>query len=197
MHRSLSFAIFSMCMIIALGSLGAADETSTTLAYVQGENVSIMQGTNGHMEIVVENTISYLNWGSGVNAILLPIHLLEEFPRPFYAALSFLANKPLGQMIVEVDDLSLDETTQKLSLTVKPVEYYEGTLLKSFTRENTTDTPGQLDRVIITSIFLEIPQITPDNANPIMPGREDYGSGLPECELCFDWRHNTMVPCCG
>jgi len=198
MYRFFTTICISLLLILIIfGSFGIADETPTTLAYIQGGNVSIINDTNGQQEIVIEDVIPYLFHGTCEKGILVPIHLLTGYQRPFNAFLTFFTDKIIGGTMVKVEDLSIDETTKKLSLTTEPLEYYEGTLLKSYVNEIHEITPEQGDTVIITKIHLELPQKTPNNTQNQMKGGEACVEEGPGCGWCYDTHHEVMVECYG
>ena len=197
MSRFPSRGILCLFLVILLGPITTvAAETPYSLAYVQGGNASVISDSDGSQKIVIESILPYFHFGYGEKGIMLPIDIIDDYPRPFNAVLVFFNDNQMNRTIVEVENLSLDNNSQILSLSVKPNEYYEGTVLKSFVNESKEVTPDQLNSVLITGMYLEIPRKTPNNGDCLYC-KEACGDEGPGCGWCYDSLHHTMVPCGG
>ncbi len=153
-----------ICLLLLICLVGSciADELPTSLAYLQGEKSTITAGSDGIYEISVNSPVPYFSLANGDTNRLIPINVLTSMPYPLNAALFFIEEKNETTAIVTVTNISFSEDNKTLILQVKPLEFYEGTQLKSF-----NDTKVPLDQVersqSMVGVYLEINQKIPTN----------------------------------
>ena len=153
-----------------------ADEVPSYLGYVQGGESTITDGTNGTSVITVNDLIPYFHLADGNKSSLIPVERLTNMTNPMNAAMVFSGAENETTFMVEVSNLSLSDGNKVLTLHVKPLEFHEGELLKSFTskkNELNTIKTGKSGNV---GIYIEITSVIPSNGfflQKLLPGCKD------------------------
>jgi hypothetical protein len=171
-HVSLGF----ICLLLSVFLLGVccADETSEYVAYIQGGESSLINGSDGMVILTINDSIPYFHILNGEKEYLVPVELLSLYKYPLKAAAVFSGADGESVSLIEVSNLSLSDGNKVLTLEVKPLKFYEGEKLKILASEN-----SELDSVMTgkndqTGIYLETSMLAIENTDSL-PCCKDQG----------------------
>ena len=133
-----------------------AAESPSYEAYIQGGESSIVNGTDGIMVVTVKELVPYFNIANGKKSLLLPVERLTNITYPVNAAIVFSGADNESTFRVEVSNLSLSERNKALIVQVKPLEFYEGSVLNNFTIEKKELSAGSVGSINGIGFYLEI-----------------------------------------
>jgi hypothetical protein len=143
---------------MALLTIGVsiADETPSYVAYIQGGETSITDGTDEIIELTVKDIVPNLYVSEKDYGILVPIDILNTLTYPVSAVLLFSSTEDESTSLVEILNLSLIGENKDFTIKVKPLEFYEGERLKSFHSESTGLNTINLTTKSFTGIYIEL-----------------------------------------
>ena len=141
-----------------------ADEAPSYVAYIQGGESSITNGSSdGAYVITVKDIIPYLYLADGNISYLIPVEKLTNGTYPMNAAVVFSGTDDDTVSMGEVSNLSLSDGNSVLTLQVNPQKNYDGEVLKSFTYENIEVDLVKENTIKRTGIYLEMKLEVPEN----------------------------------
>ena len=165
MNYYLTFGFICSLLLVSLAGVTMATESPGYTLYIQGGESSITNGTDGMMLITVKDVVPYFHITDGNRSLLLPIEGLTNITYPLNTAAVFSGADGDYISLVEVSNLSLSEENKSLILQVKPLEFYEGTVLKSFANEKNELPLGKTGKFSSFGIYIETTQLPPANAD--------------------------------
>jgi hypothetical protein len=185
------------CILLLLLLIGVcmAEEIPSSLIFVQGGESVITEGTDGLYLITVQDIIPYLHIKTGERSSLMPFEILTTLDEPLNVALVFSGADTQSTSMVEVSNLSLSNDTTGLTLTVKPLEFYDGQLLTFFEsekNEGNTIFKGQHDE---TRIYIEEMINPPDNVPDSFRCGQCYGIPEHGCYQACCWDYEMGKKC--
>lgn len=122
-------------------------------AYIQGGESSIVNGTDGEKIITVNELVPYFHIANGKKDLLIPVERLTNITYPINAAIVISGDDNENTFMVEVSNLTLSERNKVLKVQVKPLEFYEGSVLNHFTSEKKELSVGSINGI---GLYLEI-----------------------------------------
>lgn len=137
MVRHLVLGCIASLLLVLLAGVCIAEETPSSVLYLQGGENSVSNGADGMVSITVKDIVPYCNIISGNTNNLIPVTTLANISGPMDAALIFAGPDNKNVYLVEVSSLSISDD-ETLTLEVKPKKYYEGEALKSYATSNQT-----------------------------------------------------------
>lgn len=135
MVRHLVLGCIGLLLLVLFAGVCIAEETPSSVLYMQGEENSVSNGTDGMLSITVKDIVPYCNIISGNTNNLIPVKTLANISEPMDAVLIFAGPDTEKSYLVQVSSLSLSDD-ETLTLEVKPKKYYEGEALKSYATIN-------------------------------------------------------------
>ena len=153
MNYCLTFGFICSLLLVSLAGVCMAAESPSYEAYIQGGESSMVNGTDGIMVVTVKELVPYFNIANGKKSLLLPVERLTNITYPVNAAIVFSGADNESTFRVEVSNLSLSERNKALIVQVKPLEFYEGSLLNNFTSEKKNLSVGSINGI---GFYLEI-----------------------------------------
>ena len=164
MTHSVLLGFICSLLLISLTGVSMAAESPGYALYVQGGVSSITNGTDGMTVITVMDVIPYFHITDGNKSLLLPIEELTNITYPLDAAVVLSGTGNESTSLVKVSNLTLSGGNKSLILQVKPLEFYEGTLLKSFVSEKKELPLEKTGKFSSIGIYIETTQLPPANA---------------------------------
>jgi len=144
-----------------------AEETPSSILYVQGGGSTITNGQNGSSMMTVKDIIPYYHVPMGNMSYLMPIQTLPGFSYPFNVAIILSGYEKESTSIVTVENLSLSDKNKTLTLQIKSLEFNEGSGLKTFASDGKDLTTDNGMEVQSTGLYLEIIEDAPKNGDSI------------------------------
>jgi hypothetical protein len=154
-----------LLLLISLTVVTMATEFPGYVLYIQGGESSITNGTDGMTVITVKEVVPYFHITDGNKSILLPVEGLTNITNPLNTAVVFSDADSDYISLVEVSDLSLSEGNTSLILQVKPLEFYDGKMLRGFANEKNELPIGKTSNFKSFGIYMETTQLPPANAD--------------------------------
>lgn len=154
MNRITLFGIIVVIITVFLAGMSSAAEFPSTIITIQGGESTIMNGSDGKMEISVQDIIPEINITNGNMSYSTPVEELTNISCPAHAAVIFSDDQNEVTSLITISNLSLSSTNTILTLFASPLQYYDGEGLKSFT-DTQTDL-SKIDRDYnITRLYIE------------------------------------------
>jgi len=187
MKLYVSLGLVCSLLLVFFAGICIADEVPGSIMYIQGGESSITAGLDGEQLITVQDVIPYFHISVGNKNYLEPVSELSGITYPLNAALVFSGGDSESVSLVEIFNLSLSDEGRSLLLQVKPLEFYEGSVLKTFEGGN-----SGLDTIAVgnssqTGVYIEVLGSAAENA-------DECGScqgGVREC--CSPLVGNVIV----
>ena len=154
-------------LLVSFAGSGMAEDSPGSVAYLQGGQSIITNGTDGMTDIIVQDLVPYVHVTDGKKSILIPVQQLTNMTAPMNAALVLSGEDKESTFVVEVSNLSLSDGNNTLTLLVKPLEFYEGDILKSFAGDRKELEPEKIGKPMSTGIYIEIIGSLPTNKIPV------------------------------
>jgi len=165
---------FCVLILITLSDICGVSETPFTISYIQGGDSVITDGTDGMMEITVNNGVPNYYFTKEDHNVLLPINGFTKFPCPFYAAIIFSGNDNITISLIKVSNLSLSDDNKILTMAVTPLIYNdEGEGFSSFADKDVELSVRSSEGSKLTQIYVE---------TRLNQSENDYG-----CDCCVGW----------
>lgn len=143
-------------MLVSLTGVCMGENSPGYTIYVQGGGSSISPGSDGQSVMTVEDIIPYSHITNGVMSYLMPVERLVNMTFPLNAAIVFSGDTGQSTYLVNVSNLSWSAGNKSVSLEIKPLEFYEGDMLKPYgspTNDVGLDKTGNYSS---TGIYIEI-----------------------------------------
>ncbi len=137
MARFLVLGCIASLLLVVLAGVGIADETPSSVMYMQGGENSVSNGTDGMLTITVKDAVPYGNVISGNVNNLVPVKAMTNISKPMDAVVIFTGPDTKNSYVVQISNLSISDD-ETLTLEVTPKKYYEGEALKLYTTVNQT-----------------------------------------------------------
>lgn len=184
MRSFFSHGFICLTLVAVLTVACLADSSPVSIIYVQGGESIITVEPDGTGVITIQDVIPYFNLLIENMSNLVPIQYLTIYSGPMQAAVVFTDEESEHTSMVRVQNVSLSDDTGVLTLQVKPLEFYEGSELKSFSgnHEDLVNQTGE--KVLSTGLYLEVQESPSDN--------KDIRDCLNSCMA----RHNGMAGSC-
>lgn len=155
--------LFLTILFLSLTAISTADTIPAEIAYVQGNHYEMSNGTDGMSELIITDIIPYFDITNGNSNKLIPVKNLSDIITPVNAALVLSDSGNETVSLVTVSNITLSDNMDMV-LQIKPLEFYDGEILKSFNLVR-SDLPSSGTGM---SIYLEIHQI-PSNGKKFHP----------------------------
>jgi len=184
MDRYQGTGLIVLGLLLSLTGICCAADSPEYLAYLHGEESTIVNTTEDMMTITVSNPDTFVNITKDGNTTSTPVSFLTYFSPPIDAVAVFNDKDSKSASIVKIQNLTYSEDKRYLTLQVQPLDYYDRTLLSPYAQE--TQNLHQLDKKTFTEtgLYMEIIKSAPDN------GQE---SGL-QCDTCVNNCRNDPNP---
>ncbi len=152
--------------LLLLTGLSSAAESYDYLAFLQGKESTIMNDTDDMMIITIHNPDPYLNITNNTSTTQSPVDSLMNASLPMNAALIFSAPDTEMTSIIGIENLSISDDKESLTLQVRPLDFYEGEVLAPYTQG--TVNIHELDKKTFNEIrlYLEMMMNAPENSYP-------------------------------
>ncbi len=186
-----SYGFICLALVVSLAVVCPADSPPVSIIYVQGGESIITAEPNGTSMITIHDVIPYYCLQVDNMSNLIPIQNLVSYSGPMEAALVFTDEENERISMGSIDQVTLSDDNRVLILQVKPLEFYEGSGLKTFSddREDLLNQTGE--KVLSSGLYLEV-QEPPSNNQDI---RECINSCIARgngMSLC--WRMCERAP---
>jgi hypothetical protein len=142
-------------MLVSIAGLCLAAESPAYITYIQGSESIISEGSDGMINISVNNVIPYFSIDTGEKSSLIPVRRLSSLTYPLIGAVVFSDPENESTSMVKVSNLSLSEGNKVLTLEVIPLKYYDGGKLQSLADKQTELATGKIEECKKTQIFFE------------------------------------------
>lgn len=176
MYRSFSLGFTFLLLLVSFTGICVADEAPSYVAYIQGGESSITNGSDGTFAITVKDIVPYFHIAGGEKSRLIPVELLTNMTYPMNAALVLSGADNETTVMVQVANVSLTDRNNILTLQADPLEYYEGERLKSFNGMRQSINALNDLRFVRSAIYLE-------GVGGVVTNSEN----CPYCEPCNCW----------
>ncbi len=166
MTRYQHLNITLLISLLLLTGLSSAAESYDYLAFLQGKESTIMNDTDDMMIITIHNPDPYLNITNNTSTTQSPVDSLMNASLPMNAALIFSAPDTEMTSIIGIENLSISDDKESLTLQVRPLDFYEGEVLAPYTQG--TVNIHELDKKTFNEIrlYLEMMMNAPENSYP-------------------------------
>ena len=166
MTRYQYLSITLLISLLLLTGLSSAAESYGYLAFLQGEESTIVNDSNDLMIITIHNSDPYLNITNNTSTTKSPVDSLMNASLPMNAALIFSAPDTEMTSIIGIENLSISDDKESLTLQVRPLDFYEGEVLAPYTQG--TVNIHELDKKTFNEIrlYLEMMMNAPENSYP-------------------------------
>jgi len=186
-----SYGFICLALVVSLAGVCPADSPPVSIIYVQGGESIITAEPNGTSMITIHDVIPYYCLQVDNMSNLIPIQNLVSYSGPMEAALVLTDEENERISMGSIDQVTLSDDNRVLILQVKPLEFYEGSGLKTFfdDREVLVNQTGE--KVLSSGLYLEV-QEPPSNNQDI---RECINSCIARgngMSLC--WRMCERAP---
>jgi hypothetical protein len=174
MEFELIITVFVICSCIGMS---AAEEIPGYVLFLQGAGSSITGGEDGASILTISGMIPYGVLLTEQNTIAPVDFFILYMNKTMNAAIVLSGSGGETTSFVTIEDASYSNKSGVLTLSVQPVESYEGSGLKKFDR-NTKDLASALENnSSLTRVYLEFDVIVPAN---------DRGLGYSFCKFGCD-----------
>lgn len=163
MNRYISLGFMCSLLLVSLVGICMATDLPSYAAYVQGGQSTITNGSDGMTVITVKDIIPYFHITDGNQSNLMPVEILPRYHSPLNTAIKFSGVDNESVSLISVSNLSYSDENKTLTLQVKPLEFYEGPVLKTFANEKTELATDMADGLNSTGIYIEMIALTPTN----------------------------------
>jgi hypothetical protein len=160
--------IFFVAFFSAI-SVCIAEETLDYPIYLQGGKGILSDGENGTMVLKISEIVPYYQIRVLDRSYLMPIQDISGFALPLNAALVISNNDGEIVSLVKISNWSTDKDNAEINLVIKPLEFYEGTVLDIFNTEKQEISPEIIKNSMMVSIYGEIQEQIPENEIPMCP----------------------------
>jgi hypothetical protein len=143
-------------LLVSLAGVCMAEESPRYVIYVQGDESSIIHGSEGITDITVKDIIPYAHFSDGKKSRLISGKHLSNITYPINAAVVFSGAGSESVSLMKISNLSLSDENKVLTLRVNPLEFYEGEVLKSFVSDKNELDAIEFEKFNDTGIYLEI-----------------------------------------
>lgn len=164
-QKALFFLSGVFLIIVLLSGISIGEETPGYLVLIQGEKSTLHDGLNG-LVLNIEDTYPYVAYLTDTS-FLKPINnTITTINSSGYAAIVRDGENTQDISMVSLSNPVYSDDTKELSFSVKPLEFYDGTILRNFAEKNQNMTSDNTENVTMTRVYLEIHQEIPDNTYP-------------------------------
>lgn len=156
MRYFISPIIICLVLLISLCGFSLADSLPTSIIYIQGGENDITSESNGTFEITIHDVIPYYHILIKNTSYLESIQTLPDYSYPLQAVFVSSDDNNESRSMVIVENVTISDENKTLILQIKPLEFYEGSVLKTFadgSKGLDTDSGRQ---VMSTGLYLEI-----------------------------------------
>ena len=195
-HMYYQGMIISLLVCLLVGFC-VAEEQNPVVVYIQGKGSTLTEDTNGTYVITIKETVPYIHFQDNYKSSLEPIQTLNLLTEPLNAALVQSGDDIEKTSMITVSNITISEDNNVLKLTIEPLKFYDGEILKSF-----QDVSGELESNTTedasVGVYLELPAYVPVNAFCTCPlGCTDvYIAGVgPACECTRNCLGDCFVGC--
>lgn len=157
------FGILSFLVLVFCAGFCSAAESSSAVIYIQGSGSVISNGSNG-MIITVKDVVPYFHITDGVESKLIPVELVTENSYPLNAVIELFNTVNESKSIIQVSNLSFSDENMVLTLHIKPLDFYDGEMLKSLANGQITLSDKNIGEYNRTGIYLESLFEVPSNS---------------------------------
>ncbi len=154
-----------LVFLLALAGICTGAGADQYLATLAGGESTIGNDTDDVMIITVFNPDPFVNITKDDNTTQMPVGLLGSASLPFHAVGVFSTPKTRSVSLVTIENLSISDTNDTLTLLGKPLDYYDGEILMPYVLD--TVHLQELDAKTFnhTGLYFEMIQKIPDNSN--------------------------------
>jgi hypothetical protein len=165
MPRYLLVGFICIILLCSLQGICSAEESESVLGYIQGESSTIKEGINGTNIIEIHKIVPYFYFSEANRSNMRPVFILKNATCLMNAVLvgSDLSHESIS--MIQILNFSVSEDSQNLTLTVRPLEFYEGGVLQSFEEEGKKIDISEMKENQYTDVYLELIRPTPTNTD--------------------------------
>ncbi|PWR76220.1 hypothetical protein ACKUB1_14210 [Methanospirillum stamsii] len=187
MYTKLGTGVLMIVLLISLTGTCFAADSPGYLATLTGGESQIVNGTDGMMVITLDNPDQKVNITKEDNTSQISVGLLKYAVLPIDAITIFSSPEMKTASIVKIENLSISDNNDNLTLKVKPLDYYDGEVLTSYAQD--TVNLKELDEKLFnsTGLYLEMINNIPENFhNSISPLEKCIGDCHGDSQCIFD-----------
>jgi len=132
MNKRMITGVSCLILLLSLAGFCIADEAPGYTLYIQGGEFSIIKDADGVILMTIQEVIPYVLLDLEKAKELLPVSDASIFSLPLNAALIFSGTDGNSVSLVQISNLTLSDENNTLTLQIKPLEFYEGEMLKAY-----------------------------------------------------------------
>ena len=117
------------------------------------------------MVFSIPDTIPYFYVPTGNMSHLMPVNQITGFTDPLNAVLVQSGVNFETRSLLEISNLSLADDNSMMTLQARPLEYYEGSVLKPFVGENAVLATDTIANISESGLYIELRTVVPENYN--------------------------------
>jgi hypothetical protein len=137
------------------------------------------------MIITVHNPDPSVNITKEENITPISIELLQYASLPVQAVGEFSTPEMKSVSLVQIENLSLSENNDNLTLLVKPLDYHDGDILTPYARDTVNLQALDNKTFSSTGLYIEMVKDIPDNSIQVQSPCERCIEGCHENSICI------------
>jgi len=173
-------------LLFSLAGFCFAEEAPEHSLYIQGGEYNITEDADGVILIAIQDVVPYFFTEFEKAKQLLPVSQIPLYSLPINAALVFSGTDGDSISLVQISNLTLSDENKVLTVQIKPLEFYEGEMLKAYVKDAIDIGTLSNGKFIQVGVIIETNLIQPDNYfNPCPEGNYHYCQESPgPCSGC-------------
>lgn len=190
MNHKTGTGLIMMVFLLSLAGTCTAADSYGYLASLNGGKSTIVNDTRDMMIITVQNPDPYVNITKEDNTTSISDDLLQYAALPINAVVVFSTPETKSVSLVKIENLSISDNNDNLTLLVKPLDYYDGEILTPYAQD--TVNLYELDKKTFNNagLYLEMTKNIPENSFDSEPTCENciadchgYPPCISECDV--------------
>jgi len=150
-------------LLFSLAGFCFAEEAPEHSLYIQGGEYNITEDADGVILIAIQDVVPYFFTEFEKAKQLLPVSQIPLYSLPINAALVFSGTDGDSISLVQISNLTLSGENKDLTLQIKPLEFYEGEMLKAYVKDAIPFDTVHKEMKDTLGVFIEGALIVPEN----------------------------------
>lgn len=163
MKQNLGTGLIILVFFLSLVGTCCATDSPRFLATLTGGESTIVNDTNETMIITVQNPDPYANITKEDNTTQISVDLLQYSVLPINAVTVFSGPETKTVSTVKIENISISNNAEILTLKVKPLQFYDGELLSSYAKDTVNLQELEKKSFNSTGLYLEMVKNVPEN----------------------------------